>query len=526
MERNDLIYKSEILPQSNQLNPAFYPQTRNAYITLPNFNFSIGLPVAYSDLGISRDKEKDKTILNIYQISSALDENKSVHLETKVNLIGFGFHAGHLFFNFNASAVVGASLYFPSGLKSLFDEGLVTRIGQNNAFDFSCSEFLNLMAYERFSLGMGYEVNDQLTLGAHVNLLNGIANINVENFSTKLWYSDNAFSNIHGTLNYSVLRGGMIDYDMERDEVSFSHSFGNMGVTFDLGAMYEVNNFRFSASIIDLGGGIHWTENTNVIHPKRSNVDYNGIDIDNMISGGNMDLDFFDGISDSIADIIDYTDNDTSNFYYNVPTKIYLGAGYRINQLLRADLLFHGEWDKGLFTTGSGSDIGNGHFRYNASLSLSLNLNKGLELMVANAMAFDGEKGSLFNPGVGLTLSPGNTVQLFFMADYISSFYAVDIKATTLQFGMNVCFGGEREKKLRQKEDNSPIIEFETMPATESDTSSEPMEAPAKASSLPYINNETTPATIKNTLEPVAAPAPAPASDPTNANKSATPIVF
>lgn len=531
LERNDLIYRSEILPQSNQLNPAFYPNSRNGYITLPAFNFSLGLPVAYSDLGLTYDKATDKTLIDIYHLASVLDDNKSIHLSTKINLLGFGFHVNKLFFNFDASAVVSASLYFPSGLKSLFDDGLLgNRVGAANAFDFGCEEFVNLISYERFSLGMGYEVNDNLTLGAHINFLNGIANINVEKFHTKLWYSDDAFSTITGTLNYSVLRGGMLNIDMENNKTTFSHSFGNTGMTFDLGAAYELDNFKFSASIIDLGGGIHWQENTSVIHPKRSTINFNGVNIDNLISAGNMDLNFFDGFSDTIAEVVDIVSKDTMGYYYGVPTKIYIGAGYQIVKVLRADMLFHGEWDKGLFTTDAGSDAGNGHFRYNLSLSLSLNLGRSFEFMVANAMAFDGEKGSLFNPGVGLVLAPGNAVQFYLMADYISSFYAVDAKATTIQFGMNACFGTKRVKtKHSKKEDDSPIIEYESTPLNDSDaeeSAAEPATDSDNTPAIPFVSPSNANPTQTSTETTGSTETPEQTPDPTNANKNNTPIVF
>ena len=46
---------------------------------------------------------------------------------------------------------------------------------EENASGVVFDKFLSVNAYERFSLGFGYDINKNLSIGIHANLLNGVA---------------------------------------------------------------------------------------------------------------------------------------------------------------------------------------------------------------------------------------------------------------------------------------------------------------------------------------------------------------
>lgn len=488
LERNDIMYNMYSLPQSNQLNPAFFQKYRSAYISLIGINTSMGMPIAYKDIQFTYDQENDKYRINLYDLSSKLDNDKSIHFGLNVDIFGFGFRTDKFFITFNSSAVADVAFYFPSGLASILHDGFADRIGVENAAEISTSQMLHVTAYERYSLGFGYYVNQNLTVGAHFNLLNGIMNMNIEDTRIGLYATDDAYSTIHADLNYRMVRGGCLDFSLaskkdnsnnnnggngnnnndEGSEVKFNHTFNNTGFTFDLGASYKLGDFTFSGSIIDLGPGIHWVDNVKAVEPKRKSVDFNGGNFGGLVDNGQVNNEFGNSLVDSLSEMFMTKDVESTEYWYSVPTKIFLGAGYDFNRFLRANLLFHGEWDRGLITAGKGFDLGNGHFRCNTSLSATFNVAGWVELSVANAFAFDGEDGSLFNPGVGITLSPANTIQFFLMADYISSFYAVEEKATNIHFGFNVRFGKNRDKHSNSDDDSAAMIQIEQAPASNS----------------------------------------------------------
>ncbi|MBR1516818.1 MAG: hypothetical protein IJ620_01550 [Bacteroidales bacterium] len=478
LERNDLLYHAQSVPQSNQLNPAFYQKYRSAYITLPSFNISMGMPISYSEIGFQYDQENDKYRINLYDLSEKLENNQSIHFGTNIELFGFGFRTNKLFFNFSASAQVDLAFYFPEGLTNILHEGLADRIGAANAAEINASQFLHASAYERYSIGMGYIVNDHLSIGGHFNLLNGVVNLNLEDTRIRLYATDDAYSTIHGDVNYRLARAGALNLDFENHETEFAHSFGNTGFTFDLGASYKTDGFTFSASLIDVGPGIHWKENIYYTEPKRTTIDFDGSNFGSLINDGQVDNEFAGNVVDTLAALLDIKDREGSDYWYGVPTKLFIGASYDINNYIRAGLLYHGEWDRGIVTAGKGFDLGRGHFRSNLSLSANFNLAGWLELMMANAFVFDGKNGSLFNPGIGLTFSPANTVQLYVMADFISSFYAVEAKAMNAYMGFNVRFGKNRDKKT-EGNDEAALIQIEPAQSTPDPTnangSSEPI---------------------------------------------------
>ncbi|MBQ7280264.1 MAG: hypothetical protein IJR13_06050 [Bacteroidales bacterium] len=457
LERNDIIYNSTILPQSNHLNPAFFQPNRDIFISLPGVGVSVGLPVSYGDFRFVPDNQKEgKYLLDIYSLARNLQNDKSIHVGSDIDILGFGFHIKRFFFTLNLSASVNSSLYFPSGLSNIITGGLIRCIGRENAAGVVFDDFVNVSAYERVAIGLGYDITDNLTIGAHVNILNGVASGRIDDVNALVWSENDAYSEIRGNLQYRFLRAGALSYDFDDNEFTFVNSFNNMGFTFDLGAVYRWNKFTFSASLLDIGTGIHWKDNAKEINPKYNDLKFNGNDLGDFITSGVMDMDFFNNVTDTLTSVVDYVEKDVEGYWQSIPSKMYVGVGYNVTNWFRANLLFHGEWDNGIMQKdddglkffGDGS-----RFRYNASLSASVKAGNMLELMVANAFCFDGERGSIINPGVGVTLAPGNALQLYLMADYISSFKAVDIKGTRLQFGLNICFGHDRTKTISMDDD-------------------------------------------------------------------------
>ncbi len=452
LERNDLIYNSYNMPQANGMNPAFFPQTRNVYISLPYTNISVGLPLCYSDLNFTYNETEERYDLNVLDITQTLADNRRLHLAFGNDLLGFGFRAGKLFFNFNAGVRSDFALNFNENIHRVLKEGFINQIGEENRIVVDADELLHLQAYERFSIGMGYNAN-KLAIGMHVNILNGVLNAYTDNTRLSLYASDNAYSTIYGELNYRVMRSDAFEDDIDASKLLLNS--GNMGLTFDLGFKYTFSHFVLSASIIDLGPGIHWTKNVKYTESENKSFQFSGADLTELFSGGEYQNDYANKVADTIANIFNICDKDGEDYWYGVPTRVYLGGSYIPNNFLRLNLLYHGEWDNGIFYTSKG------HYRSNLSISASLSIKYWLDIMVANALAFDGKKGSIINPGAGITITPGNALQLFCMVDYISNFYAVDIKGVNLQFGMNILFGNNPHKKAAEKNNESnyqPII--------------------------------------------------------------------
>lgn len=453
LERNDLIYHAIRFPQSNQLNPAFFPVQTTAYVTLPRFNFSFGMPFSYNDLNITQDPTTKRYKLSANRLSELLqDESSKLHANVTLDILGFGFRVKNLFFTFNTSAVVDASLKLPEELFEFLDKGNSNHLGTNNELDINISDLAREISYTKIQIGAGYTLPViPLTLGAHINILDGIYQVSTDDSHLKLYTADD-YSTIRADLDYNLRGAGLLDVETEvggndKTQVKVSGMPLNMGFTFDLGAKYEWKGLCLSASLLDVGPGIHWQQNvvklTNA-NPNTS-ITFNGMDLQNLLQGGQLDPDFLKKYGDTLSAMIKPAEVEGEDYWYTIPSKINVGASYTYKDLVRVGLLFHGEWERGLMCAGKGWNATKEDFRFNTTASLSVNVFNWLELMVANSFVFSGPKKDLINPGFGINFAPAGAVQLYLMCDYISDLYLAKDKDVNIFLGLNIMIGkGEK----------------------------------------------------------------------------------
>ena len=135
-----------------------------------------------------------------------------------------------------------------------------------------------------------------------------------------------------------------------------------------------------------------------------------------------------------------------ADYWFSIPTKINLGASFSFAKILRAGLLFHGQFDRGLLSQRNKyeldltGDIKN-TFRFNTTLSFHANLFNWAEVIIGSSIVYDGKKINPLNPGIGLVFTPATAFQVYLMADYVSSIYLVEAKAFNVKFGLNLLFG-------------------------------------------------------------------------------------
>ena len=230
----------------------------------------------------------------------------------------------------------------------------------------------------------------------------------------------------------------------------------NTGLSFDIGARYDKGPFSFSASIIDLTGGIHWRRNTAVVTPDggHTTVTFDGQEVTGMLNGGNLNSDSLTAYYQQVLNGLAPT-TDGGEYWSSIPTKINLGASYNFGKMFRAGLLLHGQFDRGLLCKRNtyAVDLGNkihNTFRFNTTLTVGVDLFNWAEVLVGSSVVYDGQHVDLFNPGIGLVLSPFKILQFHIMADYISSIYLADAKAFNVKFGLALLFGNGGKDKISQ----------------------------------------------------------------------------
>lgn len=451
-ETNNLFYHTLRTPQSTLLNPAFFPTNNTFYIMLPGVDFQFGSPLALNDV-IYYDRPNERTVIDINHILKSLNDNNTFRLGADVSILGFGFKLQNTFINFNTRLVNNVSLGLPISTINAVLEG---NIGDNNTprpvIELVNGDILNVTSYLETGLGASHYFEPlHLTVGLRAKFLYGIANVQTDN--TKIVFNtDSNLDSVSASIFYQIQSATCAPYDSTGLHIDVGDLLkigqANSGVSFDIGAKYDFGPFTFSVAINDLSAGIHWKKNVTTWEPSGGQgvITFNGLDVNTMLDNGTFNVDSLTQyLRDQISDMTPHR-IDNGEYWFSIPTKINLGASYSFAKIFRAGLLFHGQLDRGLFCktpslqSGIGSNVSN-TFRWNTTLSLDANLFNWAEVVVGNSLVYDGSSLDVFNPGIGLVLTPATIFQVYLMADYLSSFYLTDSKALNVKFGINLLFG-------------------------------------------------------------------------------------
>lgn len=448
---NAIYYHSFRSPWSNSYNPALFPASSGFYLTTAKTDVNLSLPLSYKDLNLQYDETRDVTVLNVSDLMNNLVETGCAStFGANVNILGFGFTVKeNLHFSASAGIRMDGSLNLPMGLFEMITKG---NINEDNLLNFGADNILKVQAYGYASLSAALKLPVlPLTIGARVNVLDGIVSASADNLSVALTTADD-ISKMTLTSDYRLHVAGIPNFKSREDIENILGNFENLkdidikellkkiptnlGFTFDLGAKAKLGLFDLSVAVKDLGPGIHWTTNPITIVPKQKDVtlSFEGVELSTLLTNGRIDTSFISRYKDSLLAMIDYTTEEES-YWQSQPTHLYLGASASLGKMLRVGYLFQGLWHNGWF---SNHHVATNPFACNNTLSANINLVNWLEIGVANSFTYDGTTFSTFNPGASLTIDFGGKFQLFAAVEYVSSLYLAEIKAAHVLFGINV----------------------------------------------------------------------------------------
>lgn len=479
-ETNNLFYFAQRSPQSNQLNPAFFPSA--FYLSLPGVtSLQLGLPLSIGDIAVY-DTAQQANVININNVLNTLGENNQFRLGFDLNIVGLGLKIGPVFVDANMQLRSNFNLGLPVSVINTVLNGNVnddgTPIPEVTILD---GDLFNMQMYMETSVGAGLKVPmTGLTVGAHVKLLSGLVNLQTDN--TKVTFeTEEEFETVRARVYYEIMASSVLPIDTTNGMSDMFKNLnvrdiamslidingGNNGLAFDFGAKYDLGPFSFSASINDLSAGIHWQKNVVSLVPKngQGTIEFDGLDIANLLDHGTINTDSLKTyLQDQLNGMMPQFLIDSGDYWYSVPTKLNLGASASLG-LLRAGILFHGQWDRGLLSKSTYSSFGEAlsdatsnynkvknTFRFNTTVSASVNLFNWIELIAGSSVVYDGHSkitlDNFLNPGVGLILTPATLVQVYVMADYASSMYLTQMKAFNFKFGLNMLVGSNRSKRI------------------------------------------------------------------------------
>ncbi len=482
-QMNNTLYHMKGVPQNHYLNPAFQPKC-NIYIGFPALSsISLGYDnnsLDFDDIIFKGSGEFADSLITplhpSYDTDLFLDklhDRLYISPEVSLSLLTFGFRSKAWYFTFDLSDVNSFRLSLPKDLFGIMLQGNGAYVGKTADF----SNFnVDINYYRQYSVGASRNITDKLTAGLKGKLLFGKANFSFDDVDIGLYTDPETYnllfhskftmhssgpyefndslgnpvdvlyatwleSLFSGDIDLSVLEGTDASYLLEHG--------GNIGFAVDLGMEYRLNDrINFSASVIDLGF-IKWKEDV-YSFKQNGTFEFTGVDISEGLLSEDFDSTMdaeFENLGDSIVDIFELT---SSNDPYTtwLPTKIYLGATYRIHPLLTVGLL-------------SRSEIYGGKLRQSVTLSANTLLANFLSLSVSYSMM----NYSYNNLGIGMAIR-GGPIQFYFVTDRIPLSYSMieisdngdtqkipmffDQRTLNFRFGLNLTFGC-KAKGLKDK---------------------------------------------------------------------------
>lgn len=259
----------------HNINPAFAPE-RN-YISLPVLgNFGVS---AMSNVGVNTFLYKTEsgqltTFLNksvgADEFLGKLSNNNKINAALGLDIVSFGFRGLGGYNTVNIGTRVNMSANLP---KDLFTFMKVGQTGPNTRYDFKDIR-LKAMGYAEVALGHQHKITNELSVGAKVKFLLGLAHADahIKTMDVTLGH-DKWAVRAQGELNIGAGSGLEVPTNYESgkdldktekwnqinyDEIKYN-SFGlaGFGMAFDLGATYDMSRFvdglTLSAALTDLG---------------------------------------------------------------------------------------------------------------------------------------------------------------------------------------------------------------------------------------------------------------------------------
>lgn len=443
-QSSSILYGSSRNPLMNSVNPAFFPSNSRVYISLPGVNMNFVSPLAYNSI-FQYDSTSDRTLVNANSILDTLANNGAIRLGTNVHAVGLGLNFDRFFLTFSTQAKVDMSFAIPQGLVTFLNEGNYGHVG-DDYIELLDGQLLTARVYGEAAVGFGMNVNDNLTIGARAKLLVGYFDLSTAGSSARLYTAED-YSAITGVMDINLHNTSVLE-SVEGADGKTTYKLRtylpkNYGINLDLGVRYATDLFEVSASIVDLGPGIHWTENVqNIVSAREDNsFTFTGVDVSSMMSGGRLDSAFAQTLIDSLTALTETRTIAGEDYWTSTPTKVNIGGMFHISSGFSAGLHFHGEFDRSITKVGDVFKTKNVGFYSNTSLLARLNLYDWVEIVASASLVTNNNHVDWFNPGVGITLTPFRTLQIYAFLDYISNIYLIDAKQFNVSAGLNLFLG-------------------------------------------------------------------------------------
>ncbi len=288
-----------------------------------------------------------------------------------------------------------------------------------------------------FAFGVSKVKNNALTLGIKAKFLFGKLNVTTGSSDIRMFTRENTFdlafetdAGFNSSMPYSLAadRNGNYRFYNPYDGSLSSYAFNrkNPGLAFDLGFIYRYSSkLSFSGSLLDLG--MIWYRSNLTNYSIKGDDLYQGPGADSAISERFL-WDVFDALNNNADMNLGY-----HSYAYFLDPRLYLGATYKLNDKLDANLLLYNRFlPVKIQTSVTASLVSRPLKNTEASVSWSY-MNR-----------------SLSNVGIGLAYGR-SPLQLYLVSDNILGFFwPMSAKNVNVRFGINLHFGCREQFDISQ----------------------------------------------------------------------------
>jgi hypothetical protein len=435
-QKNMTMYSLNNMAQTHYLNPAFSPVAKG-YIGLPLGLHSVGgtnSGFTFNHLFKPRAQD-DSLVMDVESVVRKLGRTNMVTLESRNEILGFGFKVKKMYFSFSATNRLETNFIYPKEFMQFIVEGNgKSFVGERASFN---KLGVNLNSYVEYAIGFNTKIGtaEKLTVGGRIKFLSGILNVATKQ-STLGIHTDETMFDLTVDGKVAIHSSGIKPFFDTTETHTFGNtlkdafSFKNFGMALDLGATYKLNEkITLSASLLDLGF-IKWKNGNANFISNDINYTFSGVDAKKMFSDtSNV---YWDNFQDSLEQV--FSTNENANSYIDgLYTSFYIGGSYQINEKFSTGVTVYNQLIKS---------------RYRAGVAISASLRIKNWFSLTGNYSIYGR--SFSNVGFGFCLSPG-PFQFYVMSDNVIGFMAQrSSKNFHVNFGINFLVGNKYDQKKKE----------------------------------------------------------------------------
>lgn len=329
--------------QANRLNPAFLPDAK-LVIGLPSLSNQLNL----DNNGIGDWVSENGPRITLDRALNNLEAENTLRNAFELETVSVGAYFNDWHISVHHALKLDAVIDFPKTLAQVIGSGNAQFIGETVDLSHNYQAF----SYSEFGLGIGYQVSDQLSIGARIKYLNGIGDISTERGSLFLT-TDEEIYELSLNADYRVNASSLLDYNglddtesiVQLNDLKINELFtSNNSIALDFGAHLQLDGWHIGLSILDIGG-IKWTENVRN-YTANDTYEYSGLDL---VSAYLENEVVAQTVLDSLNQV--FSVEETQNSYRTLlPRTAYVHLSHEWEDNWQAGIVLFGEWYQDQFS--------------------------------------------------------------------------------------------------------------------------------------------------------------------------------